>query len=94
MLLDQSMVSTRADKSDDAMFDPTNEPPTTGAMASLFCRLAVPASATNLIAFVTVIVNAVFAGRMNDPALLATIGLSNVICFGMVISVMIGINSA
>ena len=39
-------------------------------------------------------INAVFAGRMNDPVLLATMGLSNVIFFMMVLSLMIGINSA
>lgn len=76
------------------MFDPANAPPSTSKMASLFCRLAIPAVLTNTIEFATAIVNAVFAGHMNDLSLLATIGLSNVICYMMVLSVAIGINSA
>lgn len=63
-------------------------------MSLLFLRLAVPAMITNLVGQVTIITNAVFAGRMNDPTKLATVGLSNTICNMTVLSLLMGINSA
>ena len=64
-------------------------------MFTIFLKIAVPAIATNLLGLANVITNSVFAGRMDDPALkLSVIGLTNVCCFLMVLSIMIGLNSA
>ena len=60
------------------MFDPNEPPPTTCRMTKLFCKLAVPAILTNIMCLGTVVANAIFAGRMNDPAKLASVGLANV----------------
>ena len=63
-------------------------------MTSIFCKLAVPAVCTNVLGVVTLIVNAVFAGWMNDPAKLAAVGLSNVVVAMMMQSLLKGLNSA
>ena len=76
------------------MFDPKSEPPTTGMMFKCFLKIAVPAVFTNLIAFATVVTNGVFAGRMDDPIRLASVGLSSVCVNIMVLSIMIGLNAA
>ena len=76
------------------MFDPKSEPPTTSKMFACFLKIVVPAIFTNLIAFATVIINGVFAGRMNDPVKLAVVGLASVCVNIMVSSIMIGLNSA
>ena len=76
------------------MFDPNSDPPTNSKMTSLFCKLAVPAVVTNIMAFQAPLVNSVFAGRMNDPTKLAAVGLSSVINNLMMLSLMIGLNSA
>lgn len=70
------------------------DPPTTVMMASLFFKLYVPAIFTNVMGFLVVIVNAIFAGRMNDPYKLAAVGLANVCHAVMVMAFMIGLNSA
>ena len=59
-----------------------------------FLKLAIPAIFTNLAAFATVVTNSVFAGRMNDPVKLASVGLSSVCVNIMVLSIMIGLNAA
>ena len=47
------------------MFDPKNEPPTTGKMFKTFMRIAIPAILTNLSSMTTVIVSYTFAGHMD-----------------------------
>ena len=76
------------------MFNPARAPPTTYQMASLFCKLAIPAALTNTLEIVSGIVNLVLAGHMGDLTLLASVGLSSVVCTLMVTSVLFGINSA
>lgn len=76
------------------MFDQNSEPPTTGRMTNLFLRLAVPASLTNILAYVCPLVNTLFAGHMNDTNKLAAVGLAGVTLHLMVMSFLIGLNSA
>ena len=76
------------------LFRPDSEPLSSGQMTSIFCKLAVPAVCTNVLGVVTLIVNAVFAGWMNDPAKLAAVGLSNVVVAMMMQSLLKGLNSA
>ena len=78
----------------DKMFDPESSPPTTWSMAKLFTKIAVPAVFTNTMAMVTVVINAIFAGRMNDPAKMAAVGLTNVTVMIFILSIMIGLNAA
>ena len=76
------------------MFDPKSDPPTTGKMVGVFCKITVPSICTNVLAFLTGTINAVIAGRMNDPSKLAAVGLANVCHAVMVLSLMIGLNCA
>ena len=61
---------------------------------TLFLKLAVPAILTNVMGYGTVVINGVFAGRMNDPEKLAVIGLTSVFCNMLGIALVTGINSA
>ena len=76
------------------MFDPKSAPPTNGRMASLFCKLVIPAMFTNVLGFCSVLANAIFAGRMNDPTKLAVVGLTSVCHNLLLLSLLIGLNSA
>lgn len=76
------------------MFDPKSTPPTTSKMLKLFSKLAIPAILTNVGCFISVITNAIFAARMNDPTKLAAFGLSGVVVVIMVQSLLIGLNAA
>ena len=85
-----------AKTSDDRMkmFLVESEPMTAGQMTSLIFKLAVPAIFTNVMGFLAMLVNTVFAGRMDDPAKLAAVGLTNVVVGTMILSLMNGLNSA
>ena len=63
-------------------------------MFSCFIKLTIPAILTNLASFACVVCTGVFAGRLDDPTKLAVVGLSGVCCNIMILSVMIGLNSA
>ena len=76
------------------MFLVESEPMTAGQMTSLIFKLAVPAIFTNVMGFLAMLVNTIFAGRMDDPAKLAAVGLTNVVVGTMILSLMIGLNSA
>ena len=76
------------------MFDPKSDPPTTMKMLKCFLKISVPAVLTNMIAFATVVTNGVFAGHMDRPVYLASMGLASVCCNIMVLSVLIGLNGA
>ena len=76
------------------MFDPAGKLPATRQMLTCFLRLALPAIFTNLVGYSAVMVNGVFAGRMNDPVKLAAVGLNSVCVNVMVLSLLLGINSA
>ena len=94
-LLNSANTAEESAKSkEDQMFDPKREPPTTCKIITLFLKLAVPSILTNLLGFATVVTSGVFAGRMNDPVMLAVVGMSNVCCSLMVMGFMIGLNAA
>ena len=75
------------------MFEKGAKPPTKGSMAVLFCKLSVPAILTSFLMFSEVVVNTVFAARMNDATQLAAVGLSAVYIEVMILSIMIGLNA-
>lgn len=93
---DTNLVKTAApdEKDSENLFDPRSEPPRYAAMFKLFIKLAVPAILTNVIGFLSTVINAIFAGRMNDPAQLAAVGLANVTTVIMIMSFLLGINAA
>ena len=67
---------------------------TTRQMFLVFLKIAIPAILTQIGSFAVVVTNAIFAGHMEDPAILAAVGLCGVCCNIMVLSVMIGLNGA
>ena len=71
-------------KEEKELFDPENDPPSTGKITSLFCKLAVPSIVSNFVAMIPPLTNTFFAARMNDPTKLAAVGLANVILMLMV----------
>ena len=56
-------------------------------MLKCFLKISVPAVLTNMIAFATVVTNGVFAGHMDRPVYLASMGLASVCCNITVLSV-------
>ena len=76
------------------MFDPSSAPQPTSKLFTLFIKLALPAIFTNIMGFATVVVNGVFAGRMEDPVKLAVVGLSGVLAIMMGMSLVMGLNCA
>ena len=81
-------------QAEDHIFDPTGAPQPTCKLFTLFLKLALPAIFTNIMGYATVVVNGVFAGRMNDPVNLAIVGLTSACCNVMGISLVFGLNSA
>ena len=63
-------------------------------MIKCFLKISVPGVLTNIIAFATPVINGVFAGHMDRPIYLASMGLTSVCCNVMVLSVLIGLNGA
>lgn len=63
-------------------------------MASLFCKLALPAIFTNIMGFLSTLVSTILVGRMNDPTLLAVVGLANVCHVILILSLLLGLNAA
>ena len=49
------------------MFDSSSDAPSTWEMFVCFLKLAVPAIVTNVMGFLVIVTNGVFAGRLNDP---------------------------
>ena len=76
------------------MFHPGAPSPSTSKMLRQFAKLAIPAISTNLLNFISIIVNTVIAGHMNDPVMLAVVGLANVCQAIMVLSLLMGLNAA
>ena len=76
------------------IFDPKSQPPTSSKMFICFLKIAIPAIFTNLMGTAAVVTNGVFAGRMNDPIKLASVGLASITLNLMVTSIMKGLNCA
>ena len=64
-------------------------------MMTCYLKLVLPAIMTNVICYGgTPLINVVFAAGLNDPAKLAAIGLSNICCNIMIITILFGLNAA
>ena len=63
-------------------------------MLGLFFRLTIPAIASNLLGFTTVLTSTVIAGSLNDSTKMAAVGLANVVFSVMILSLLIGLNAA
>ena len=63
-------------------------------MLKSFLKLAVPAILQNALNFLMIITNAAFAGRLDDPAMLAAVGIGNVLCMIFLIIMYMGLDSA
>ena len=76
------------------MFNPQNTPPDSGLLMKTFLRIAIPSIVTNLLGFASIVTQTVFAGTLKDPINLAVVGLAGTFCAIMVLSLMLGLNSA
>ena len=83
-----------AEQAERDLFDPRKNPPSDGAMFSLFNKITIPAVLTNLLFYATIINDNVFAGHMEDPKNLAVVGLTNTCSQIMVHLLLIGLNAA
>ena len=92
-LFSESSQSSSA-REEKQMFDPKSDPPTTRQIYGLFFKLAIPAILTNVLGILTLLVSAIYAGRMNDLSKLAAVGLANVFCMIMIEPIIGGLNSA
>ena len=81
-------------KAHNDLFDPKSDPPTAAKMVSLLCKLSIPSISTNLLGYLSNVINLVLAGRMNDTTKLAAVGLANVCHAVMIFHIMIGLNAA
>ena len=63
-------------------------------MLSIFMKIALPSVFTNILGFATVVCNTIFAGTLEDPINLAVVGLAGTCAAVLVLSIMIGLNSA
>ena len=63
-------------------------------MLKMFYKIAIPAVITNFMTFGTLLINVIFAGRLDDPEALAAVGITNVLISVMIIGLSFGINSA
>ena len=79
----------------DGMFDPNNKvPPTTKEMVVCFAKVAVPAFTSNVFGMVCLVVNSIFAGQLEDPNMLAAVGVGNVTTMFFIVTIFMGINAA
>ena len=63
-------------------------------MLKCFLKISVPSVLTSTCSYIPPIINGVFAGRMDRPVYLASMGLTDVCCNVMVYSLLIGLNGA
>ena len=59
-----------------------------------FLKLAVPSIITNMLGFMLITTNSIYAGILEDPLVLAAVGIGNVCCVIIVLTMFVGINSA
>ena len=63
-------------------------------MLKQFLKLAIPGVTQNVLAFLMITMNSVFAGRMGDPSVLAAVGVGNVVVMIFLITMLMGLNAA
>ena len=59
-----------------------------------FLKLAVPGIISNMLGFMLIATNSIYAGMLEDPLVLAAVGIGNVCCIIIAITMFMGINSA
>ena len=63
-------------------------------MARIFCKHALPAICTDVLGQLTIFSSTIFAANMNDPVMLAIVGLSNAYLSIMILAPILGLNTA
>ena len=63
-------------------------------MLKMFLKLAIPGITQDVLAYLMITMNSVFAGRMGDPSVLAAVGVGNVVVLIMLITMLMGQNAA
>ena len=77
-----------------SMFDPRSIPPSNLQILACFLNITIYAVTTNVLWFIGPALQLGFAGRLNDSTMLAVAGLSSTCYNIMVLSILVGINSA
>ena len=81
-------------KSKGEMFSRDSDPPKISAMMACFFKIALPAIVANSLGFIMVTANSICAGRLDDPSILAAVGLGNVCCLICFVTMFMGLNGA
>ena len=68
--------------------------PSNSQLIKEFLKLAVPSIITNMLGFMLITTNSIYAGILEDPLVLAAVGIGNVCCVIIVLTMFVGINSA
>ena len=95
----QNFCITNAVPEDDArskeeMFSRDSAPPRLKVMVACFYDIALPAIVSNSLGFIMVTANSICAGRLDDPSILAAVGLGNVCCLICFVTMYMGLNGA
>ena len=68
--------------------------PSTVSVVKEFLKLALPGITSNMLGFLLITINSVFAGQLDDPLILAAVGIGNVCCMVFLITMFMGLNAA
>ena len=68
--------------------------PSNSQIIKEFLQLAVPGIISNMLGFMLIATNSIYAGMLDDPLVLAAVGIGNVCCMILVVYMFMGINSA
>lgn len=63
-------------------------------MLKCFFGMAIPNMTSNVLSFVMILTNSIFAGHLKDPSMLAAVGLGNVTCMICIVTLYMGLNAA
>ena len=70
------------------------EPPTFCQMTSSFFKISIPLIIRQNLCYAVLLINVIFAGRLNDPAKMAGVGLGTTMNNVLGLCILFGINNA
>lgn len=92
--MEQKESSVKSKDKDEVDFELGATSPSTRAILKCFFSLAVPNITSNVLGVMMYLINSIFAGHLNDPSILAGVGLANTCCMICIITVYMGLNAA
>ena len=84
----------REKEKDEVDFELGATSPSTTTILKCFFSLAIPNITSNVLGVMMYLINSIFAGHLNDPSILAGVGLANTCCMICIITVYMGLNAA